>query len=845
MAVSKLNDLIYFSTGINMGDFVKISLQICSALAARHDDSLVYGDVKEMNIIVDEKGNFSLADIESIGVPAYQTPESGLGKAYGQADDIYAFGMVLYKLLNNMRLPFLPDAPAAFTEEEARNAEEKRKKGDIPPIPYHAKRRLGDIVLKALAKKDIRYGSIAELKSDLSAYFTALTVIELDAVLIEAPKKVLPMAEAPVTAVSVEAPVAPTATPVTVAAPAPVVPAPQYKSGMSNKTIALLAGIALFLFVGAVAAILLIAGLLKNDDVIEVSSPPAVVAEPEAVTEPTAEPMPNLNSVAGGNRLIAARDHTVALRDDGTLLITGIAGRTVTAPGGQIGHFTDLMNVHLLTGYYNHLAVIDTDGDVLTSMDIRKREDFVDIIDVAIGSSHIIALKSDGTVIADGYDSYGETDVTDWTDIVAVYAGSNWSLGIKSNGTVVAAGNNDKGQCNVSEWRNIESIVVGYDYTLGITTDGKVVGQGGDWWTPIEISDFDGCVQIAGSSDHLVGLRPDGTVIAQGTDYSYQCDVGGWNDIIKVAASHGFTMGLKSDGTIVTTGSHYEAQFDPAGYDGYAIDILVTDGYVAILSKDQTISATGYTYYSDLRMFPHWLSYYDITNIRSIATGRNFSAVLTDDGEVIVYGDNSNGQWDAEDWPRVISIEAGDDFILGITEDGRVLNTNTEGYYGYNLSSWQDIIAVCGGRDFAVGLKSDGTLLAEGENNSGQLNFRHFTDIIAIAAGDRHLVALKKDGTLEAIGSNSYEQCDVYDWTDIIKIDAGDNITVGLKSDGTVLATGDMGWRDSKIDVSYWTDIVEIAAGQNHVVGLKADGTFVATGSNELGQINVSDWTVR
>ena len=60
-----------------------------------------------------------------------------------------------------------------------------------------------------------------------------------------------------------------------------------------------------------------------------------------------------------------------------------------------------------------------------------------------------MGLKTDGTVVAVGYNEYGQCDVDDWTDIVQVAAGYIHTVGLRSDGTVVAVGYNDDGQCDV------------------------------------------------------------------------------------------------------------------------------------------------------------------------------------------------------------------------------------------------------------------------------------------------------------------------------------------------------------------------------------------------------------
>ena len=61
-----------------------------------------------------------------------------------------------------------------------------------------------------------------------------------------------------------------------------------------------------------------------------------------------------------------------------------------------------------------------------------------DIVAIVGGENHVVGLKSDGTVVAAGDDSYGQRDVESWTDIVAISAGQFFTVGVKSDGTIVA-----------------------------------------------------------------------------------------------------------------------------------------------------------------------------------------------------------------------------------------------------------------------------------------------------------------------------------------------------------------------------------------------------------------------
>lgn len=74
---------------------------------------------------------------------------------------------------------------------------------------------------------------------------------------------------------------------------------------------------------------------------------------------------------------------------------------------------------------------------------------------VSAGVHYTVGLKADGTVVAVGYNEYGQCDVSDWRDIVAVFAGHWHTVGLKADGSVVAVGYNGYCQCNVSTWKNI------------------------------------------------------------------------------------------------------------------------------------------------------------------------------------------------------------------------------------------------------------------------------------------------------------------------------------------------------------------------------------------------------
>jgi alpha-tubulin suppressor-like RCC1 family protein len=137
---------------------------------------------------------------------------------------------------------------------------------------------------------------------------------------------------------------------------------------------------------------------------------------------------------------------------------------------------------------------------------------------VAAGTMHSLALLRDGTVMswgriaemsqrkteareqgllaAGGWDtywmsSYVETP-TGLSGIVAIAAGSSHALALKSDGTVVAWGDNAGGQCSVpSGLSNVVEISAGNSHSLARKADGTIVGWGiglGKIPTPMDIA---------------------------------------------------------------------------------------------------------------------------------------------------------------------------------------------------------------------------------------------------------------------------------------------------------------------------------------------------------------------
>lgn len=168
---------------ITKRDIIQLGIDICKALETCQKYNIIHRDIKPENIFVSETGQFKLGDfgiarqvektvagLSKKGTFTYIAPEAYKGEPYGSSVDIYSLGIVMYRLLNNNRVPFMPPYPMEISHLDKETALAKRMSGLPIPPPCNSTGRLTEIVLKACsyAPKD-RYHSPGVMRADLEA----------------------------------------------------------------------------------------------------------------------------------------------------------------------------------------------------------------------------------------------------------------------------------------------------------------------------------------------------------------------------------------------------------------------------------------------------------------------------------------------------------------------------------------------------------------------------------------------------------------------------------------------------------------------------------------------------
>ncbi len=179
-----LDSFLEYSAGREMmeRDVIKLGIDLCKALEYCGQLRIIHRDVKPENIFVSRFGDFKLGDfgiareleksmgsMSKKGTFSYMAPEMYKGESYDSGVDLYALGIVLYKLMNRNRLPFMSLDKQLITYHDKELAFGRRMTGEeeLPP-PADASKELTRIILKACAfDPKMRYQDPELLRVDL------------------------------------------------------------------------------------------------------------------------------------------------------------------------------------------------------------------------------------------------------------------------------------------------------------------------------------------------------------------------------------------------------------------------------------------------------------------------------------------------------------------------------------------------------------------------------------------------------------------------------------------------------------------------------------------------------
>jgi alpha-tubulin suppressor-like RCC1 family protein len=349
----------------------------------------------------------------------------------------------------------------------------------------------------------------------------------------------------------------------------------------------------------------------------------------------------------------AGMSHNVVIRRDGTVWAWG------GGSSGQLGNgqWNDTNPPVLVTGLSNIVALaappdgnfnlaLDSVGKVWSwgqgdygqlgrnnglyaNTNLAARVPMVsNIVAIAGGQTHALALKSDGTVWAWGDNSYGQLGdtntygrdyparVTGLTNAIAIASGADHCFALCANGTVQGWGYNGDGELGmgnttdqplpalVPALTNVVALSGGYFHSIALLANGTVKAWGDNLAgeigsisssTPVSVTGLSNIISIASGSYHNLFLNTNGALYTWGNDDNGQLGDNGAN-----SSTNPFLLTTVSNVTAIAGG-------DTSSMISTADGSLYVWGYSGFDTQTSPFLVNLYTNYSsDGSGLPDW-----------------------------------------------------------------------------------------------------------------------------------------------------------------------------------------------------------------------------------------------
>jgi alpha-tubulin suppressor-like RCC1 family protein len=521
---------------------------------------------------------------------------------------------------------------------------------------------------------------------------------------------------------------------------------------------------------------------------------------------------------------------------------------------GQVAVPLSATNVIALAAGQRHTVALCKDGRVLAwgySESIRVPSSATNIVAIAAAGSYNLALRKDGTVLVWGAAPYEIAKVpTNATNLIAIAASHTFAMGLQADGHVVIWGTNyfrgatTRVPVSVSNVVAIaagstprELVNMGFDFfPRAQLRDGSVI-----LWNPDVHSSYELVLpaawhvqQLAESfyfpvDSALLTLAANGKVTQTGVRRVLRPPA--LTNAVWITAHSNFFAAIKTDGTISTWGNSPLANV-PA-FATNAISLVASAAHAASVTAlpepPQLLGPFQTTYSSDVSVGSPLPLF-----IRAVGSQPLHYQWMVD-GSLVPDSDSPFPQITAALGPKdvecqvIVSNPYGS--VTSVVAKVTVRSANVWGSseYGLNLDRLKltNAASVAAGTFHWLGLTPTGEVFAGGKNRDGQASVpAGLGTVVQVAAGGDHSLALKADATIAAWGRNQDGQTTVpLEVTNIVMVSAGWAHSLALRDDGRVYAWGNNEYGQTDTPGDL-EQVISVAAGYYHSMALCSDGTI-------------------
>jgi alpha-tubulin suppressor-like RCC1 family protein len=241
-------------------------------------------------------------------------------------------------------------------------------------------------------------------------------------------------------------------------------------------------------------------------------------------------------------------------------------------------------------GYNNAGQAANNAGQAANNAGQVDKVEINDIMDIAGGREHSIALRSNSSVIAWGDGMFTDVPESALSNVVSIAAGWYHSLALKYDGTVVGWGHRAVIPQNVPRFIKVAA---GEFFSVGITADNEMVvwGHRAPILPDIMKKDIE---MVSASKNEIMVLKTTGGVMVCNINGEMYKDIpfNAHSNVKKISASRGRFFVLKNDGSVIYWGKELNHMLKEE-LKSDVVDISVGDDFLILLKVDNRLVVMG------------------------------------------------------------------------------------------------------------------------------------------------------------------------------------------------------------------------------------------------------------